>query len=318
MNSHCTLLILTYKGKHHLEFLLPTVKTAIENTPNYKIDVLIVDNGQDEATRNYVSQNFPDYKFEFSPVNDYLFSLNSYVKKLKTEFVFILNDDMKLDEEVLNQTLPFLLKDKNLFAVTCNVRDWDDTYTAAFPRKLYYFRGWLSSKWEKENYENGLKFTLYAGGGAAVFRTSIFNEIGGFDSLLRPAYGEDLDLGHVAWHKGYKIIYNPKAILLHREGGTIHNQFKADKLTQNIYKNQILWMVKNGNYQGFLLWFLLLLPYRVLTGWKINKNSYIALLKSLPKIPLALIKRIKKPKPQISDKQLMKILNTEYKYETRK
>ena len=316
MKAHCTLLILTYKGKHHLEFLLPTVKTAIENTPNYKIDVLIVDNGKDELTKKYVNTNFPNYKFEFSPVNDYLFSLNPYVKQIKTKFVFILNDDMKFHPEVLNQTIPIIEKDDSLFAVTCNVRDWDDTYTAAFPRKLYYSRGWLSSKWEKENYNNGLKFTLYAGGGAAVFRTKIFNQIGGFDSLYRPAYGEDLDLGHVAWHKGCKIIYNPKAILLHREGGTIHNQFKANKLTQNVYKNQILWMVKNCNYPTFLLWFLLLLPYRALTGWRINKNSYIALIKSLPKIPLALIKRIKNQKHKINDKQLIKILNTEYENET--
>lgn len=316
MRPICTLIILTYKGKHHLEYLLPTVKTTIENTPNYKIDVLIVDNGKDEPTKKYVNTYFPDYKFEFSPVNDYLFSLNPFVKQIQTEFVFILNDDMKFHPEVLNQTIPIMLNDKELFAVTCNVRDWDNAYTAAFPRQLYYKKGWLTSKWEKEDYENKLKYTLYAGGGAAVFRTHIFNEIGGFDSLYRPAYGEDLDLGHVAWHFGYKIIYNPKAILLHREGGTIHNQFKADELTRKIYKNQILWMVKNGNYPGFLLWFLLLLPYRILIGWKLNKNLYVALLKSLPKIPLALVKRIKKAKAKINDKQLMQILNTEYKNET--
>ena len=313
MKSHCTLLILTYKGKHHLEHLLPTVKRAINNTPNYRIDVLIIDNGKDKPTEEFVTTNFPEYKFEFSPVNDYLFSLNTYVKNIESEFVFILNDDMKLHPDVLNETLPDIEKDKQLFAVTCNVRDWDDTYTAAYPRKLYYSRGWLSSKWEKDDNENKLRYTLYAGGGAAVFRTDIFNSLGGFDPLFRPAYAEDLDLGHNAWHKGYKIIYNFDAILYHREGGTIQDQFKADKLTQNIYKNQILWMVKDGNYPGFMFWFFILLPYRILTGWKVSKNSYLALLRSLPKIPFALIKRLNKnSKTVINDKQLIKILNSEY------
>ncbi len=318
MQKLCTLLILTYKGKHHLEHLLPTVKTATDNTSDYKTDVLIVDNGKDETTKSFVKNNFPDYRYEFSPVNDYLFSLNPFVEKIKSEFVFILNDDMKLHPDVLNQTLSIISKDKNLFAVTCNVRDWDDTYTTAFPRKLYIKRGWMTSKWEKENYEACLKHTLYAGGGAAVFRTKAFNKLKGFDSLFRPAYVEDLDLGHRAWHAGYKIVYNPKAVLFHREGGTIHDQFKADKLTQNIYKNQILWMVKNGNFKGFLLWFLLLLPYRILTTRSVNENSNKALLMSLPKIPTALIKRFKKPKAYINDKQLIKILNTEYSYETTK
>ena len=313
MKNSCTLLILTYKGKHHLEYLLPTVKTAIENTPDYKIDVLIVDNGKDDPTKKYVNIHFPDFRYEFSPVNDYLFSLNPFVKQLNTEFVFILNDDMRLHPDVLNETLRIIEKDTDLFAITCNVRDWDDTYTAAFPRSMRYSAGWMNTNWEKENYQNGMKYTLYAGGGAAVFRTGLFNKLGGFDPLFRPAYAEDLDLGHRAWHAGYKIVYNPKAILFHREGGTIHNQFKADMLTQKIYKNQILWMIKNVNYPGFLFMFFLLLPYRLLTGWKVSKNSYLALLKSLPKIPLALLKRIKLPKAVINDKDLMKILNTEYK-----
>lgn len=313
MKNTCTLLILTYKGKHHLEHLLPTVQTAIENTPDYRIDVLIVDNGKDEETKKFVNKNFPDFSYESSPVNDYLFSLNPFVKGLNTDFVFILNDDMRLHPEVLNRTIPLLIEDDKLFAVTCNVRDWDDTYTAAFPRIMHYSAGWMKSEWKKESYQNGIKYTLYGGGGAAVFRTELFNKLGGFDPLFRPAYAEDLDLGHRAWHAGFKIVYNPEAILFHREGGTIKDQFKADKLTQEIYKNQILWMVKNVNYPRFLFMFFLLLPYRLLTGWKVGKNSYLALLKSLPKIPLALFKRIKLPKPVINDKDLIKILNTEYK-----
>ena len=313
MKNTCTLLILTYKGKHHLEHLLPTVQTAIENTPDYRIDVLIVDNGKDEETRNFVNKNFPDFSYEFSPVNDYLFSLNPFVKGLNTDFVFILNDDMRLHPEVLNRTISLLVQDDKLFAVTCNVRDWDDTYTAAYPRDMHYSRGWMKNYWAKDGYKESIKYTLYAGGGAAVFRTELFNNLGGFDPLFRPAYAEDLDLGHRAWHAGFKIVYNPEAILFHREGGTIKDQFKADKLTQEIYKNQILWMVKNVNYPRFLFMFFLLLPYRLLTGWKVGKNSYLALLKSLPKIPLALFKRIKLPKPVINDKDLIKILNTEYK-----
>ena len=314
MNRDCTLLILTYKGKHHLEYLLPTVKTAIENTPNYKIDVLIVDNGQDEATRNYVSENFHDYKFEFSPVNDYLFSLNPYVKKIKTEFVFILNDDMKLHPEVLNQTLPIISKDKDLFAVTCQEKNWENTFTATFPRKLIYNRGWLSSSWNKEMLDYNIRYTLFPGGGDSVVRTSYFNDLGGFDNLFRPGYVEDLEIGHSAWHRGWKTIYQPNAIIYHRLGATFKKEFKSNNLTRIVYRNQILWMVKNANYPGFLFWFLLLLPYRILTGWRIDKNSYLALLKSLPKIPIAIFKRIKKTKAKINDKQLMEILNTEYKY----
>lgn len=307
----CTILILTYKGKHHLEFLLPTVAKAIENTPGYNITTLIVDNGSDEQTKLYVNHNFPSFKYEYSPVNDYLFSLNRFVAGIKSEFVYILNDDMKLHPDVLNNILGVIANDNKLFAVTCKIRDWDDTFTASGIRVMKCKRGWLKSEYVPA-LEDQLQYTLYGGGGAAVFRTDIYNKLNGFDPLYRPAYCEDLDLGHRGWHLGFRIVYHPKAVLYHREGGTIKNQFKADKLSQNVYKNQILWMVRNGNAKYFLLSFLLLLPYRLLTGWRIGRNSYLALLKSLPKLHLALFKRSSDPPSVINDTEIMELLGQPY------
>ena len=91
--ASCTILILTYKGRHHLELLLPTVKAAIENYKGNPIpDVMIVDNGSDEATRQFTQLNYPDYEYLFSPVNDYfIFPSNEYIKNLSAEYVFMLN-----------------------------------------------------------------------------------------------------------------------------------------------------------------------------------------------------------------------------------
>lgn len=306
----CTILILTYKGKHHLEYLLPTVREAIKNTPDYDVNVLIVDNGFDDETLNYSQQNFPEFEYQYSPVNDYLFSLNPFIEKINSPYFLLLNDDMKLHPDVLNQTIPLLDSDKKLFAITCNIMDWEGDYTTVFVRKLYPKKGWLTSRWDKENTDNQLRYTLY--GGAALFRTNTFNQLKGFDPLFRPAYCEDLDIGHRAWQQGNEIVYNPLAILYHREGGTIKDQFTADKLTQNIYKNQILWMLKNAKYPYFLIGFIILLPYRLLTGWLVDKNSYIALLKSLSQMPQALVKRFR-TKNKINDKKFMERLGTIYK-----
>ena len=306
----CTILILTYKGKHHLEHLLPTVVETIENSANYKIDVLIVDNGCDETTKNFVKTNFPDFRYEFSPVNDYLFSLNPYIQKLETEFFLLLNDDMRVEKNLINESMPLLENDKNIFSVVSNILNWDGTEVTVFVREMFYKRGWLFSKWNKENNDNKLRYTLY--GGAGIFRTLLFNQLNGFDSLFRPAYCEDLDLGHRAWQKGWSLVYNPKAILFHRVGGTITDQFKADKLEQGIYKNQILWMVKNGTYKGFFITFWLMLPYRILFGWKVSKNSYKALLLALKLIPEALRKRKKIGEKVFSDEKIMTFLNKEY------
>jgi GT2 family glycosyltransferase len=309
--ASCTILILTYKGKHHLELLLPTVKTAIDH---YKgsafIDVMIVDNGCDEATREMVQSQYPGYSYFFSPLNDYLFSLNTFIKQLPGEYVFMLNDDMKLEKNVLNELIPVMEQDQELFAVTCRIMDFEGTYTASAVRTLRYSRGWIYNYYLDPN-ETELKYTLYPGGGAAIFRTSYFNALNGFDTLYRPAYAEDLDLGTRAWQRNWKTVYHPKAVLYHREGGTINDQFKKNKLEQMIQRNRVLWMIKNGRYPGFLFWFFLMLPYRMGYAFFNNRNQYKALWQAIQKIGPAIRGR-KSAEIIIHDLVWAQKLNTAY------
>jgi len=307
----CTILILTYKGKHHLELLLPTVRESISNYHGkMRIDVMIVDNGRDEATRDFSQDNFPEFHYDFSAVNDYLFSLNAYISRLETDFVLILNDDMRMDKEVLNELIPVISNDSSLFAVTSRIMDWDGIYTASAVRTARYKRGWVYSYYLNPS-ETQTKYTLYPGGGAAIFRTALFNLLKGFDPLFRPAYYEDADLGVRAWQKGWKTLYHPKAILFHREGGTINDQFKKNRLEQTIYKNQILWMIKNARHPGFLGWFFLLLPYRLLIYFFNSRNHFRALLNSFAKIPDALLKR-RELSIRASDTEWLGMLNLPY------
>ncbi len=309
--ASCTILILTYKGRHHLELLLPTVKAAIENYKGNPIpDVMIVDNGSDETTRQFTQLNYPDYEYLFSPVNDYLFSLNEYIKNLSAEYVFMLNDDMKLEKNVLNELIPLIEKDKELFAVACRIMDFDGSYTASAVRTIKYSKGWIYNLY-LDPAENEIKYSLYPGGGAAIFRTAYFNLLEGFDSLYRPAYAEDLDLGTRAWQRNWKTIYHPQAILYHREGGTINDQFKKDKLEQTIVRNHILWMIKNGRYPAFIFWFFLKLPYRLAYNFLFNKNQYKALLQSFPNMGAAFQRR-RMAVIKVKNRDWIRLLNQPY------
>ncbi len=313
--TNCTVLILTYKGKHHLKHLLPTVEEAIKNSPQYNIEVLIVDNGKDEATKDFVQNHFPHYQFEFSPVNDYLFSLNAFVEKIQSTYTLILNDDMRLDKNVFNVSLPHYLNNNTLFAVNCRVLNWDGNGYQNHVRLMKYSKGWMNTYWAEGPLDES-KYTLYGGGGSAFFRTNMYNQLRGFDNYYRPAYCEDLDLGHRAWKQGWASIIEPKALLYHRDGATIKEQYanQSDVLTQKIYTNQVKWMLRNVNYPSFKWWFYLLLPKRVLVGWITDKNSWVALIKGYFQYLRHLQRPINSNYP-INDKQLIeKHLNKPYVY----
>ena len=287
----CTILILTYKGKHHLELLLPTVQDAIENYKGpFIIDVLIIDNGCDKGTRDFVRTHFPQFRYEFSPVNDYLFSLNPFIRSFAADYFLLLNDDLKLEKNILNELLPVIENDADIFAVTCHIMDFEGTATLSSVRTAKYSGGWLYNYY-LDTTDAAMKYTLYPSGGASIFRTALFNRLNGFDTLYRPAYYEDTDLGIRAWQHGWKVVYNPRAIVFHREGGTINDYFKKNTIERNIFKNSVLWMIKNVHYPGFLFWFYLLLPYRLVINFFTNNNISIALLKAMKKLPEALSKR---------------------------
>ena len=307
----CTILILTYKGKHHLEHLLPSLQSTIRQTKNFKLDVLIVDNGKDEATKKFVQENYPDFQLEWSSKNDYLFSLNQYINSLDSKFVCILNDDMRMHDEVLNQSLSIINADETLFSIGFKVLDWVGENITISVRNLEFSKGWAHSYFVPFK-DDKVRYTLYAGGGAGVFRTSYFNQLKGFNTLYRPAYAEDLDIGHRAWHKGWPSIINPKAILYHREGGTIHEQFASDELEQKVRKNQLLWMVRNAKDLTFLFYFFVLLPLRFKRWGKNNRNLYLALKMAWPFFGRALRQRLAEGKPKFGDEAIMKKLNQVY------
>ena len=60
---------------------------------------------------------------------------------------------------------------------------------------------------------------------------------------------------------------------------------------KNVFKNHVLWMIKNVHHPGFLFWFYLLLPYRLLINFFKNKNTCIGLMQAMKKLPEALTKR---------------------------
>lgn len=313
MPLDCTILILTYKGIHHLEFLLPTVKTLIENSPEYKIDVLIVDNGDDIKTREFVEKEYGEYKIVSALANDYLFSLNDFVADLKAPYVYILNDDMKLDADALNVSLPILKKDPNLFSVGSNILDWEGNHETIGVRIMEYSRGWMRHFFIKIP-DKKVRYTLYGGGGAAVFCTEKYNALKGFSTLYRPAYGEDCDLGHRAWKKGWPSVLQPASIMYHREGGTINEQFASDELTQKVYKNNYLWMIRNVDVPGFLMYFFLLLPLRELKWKRNNENLYLAMKMARPQIKDALRLRKADGVSKMKDKEIIKLLNQPYEF----
>src|SRR5207248_9075434 len=84
--------------------------------------------------------------------------------------------------------------------------------------------------------------TLDAGGGCAVFDREKLLALGGFDELYWPFYWEDTDLSYAAWKRGYRVLLEPRSLMLHRHAATI--QRNPENYT-SYHRNAHLFIWKN-------------------------------------------------------------------------
>jgi len=95
----------------------------------------------------------------------------------------------------------------------------------------------------------------YLSGACVMLPTSLWKELGGFDTAFVPAYFEDTDLAFRVRDKGFKTIYAPKAQVIHYEGvssGT--NVTTGTKRFQEInrpkFKNRWAIACRNNGKEG--------------------------------------------------------------------
>ena len=60
----------------------------------------------------------------------------------------------------------------------------------------------------------------YASAACLLVRAELFRALGGFDRRYAPAYYEDTDLCFAIRDRGYKVVYQPRAVIIHHEGVT--------------------------------------------------------------------------------------------------
>jgi glycosyltransferase involved in cell wall biosynthesis len=82
----------------------------------------------------------------------------------------------------------------------------------------------------------------YLSGVCLLIETERFREVGGFDADFAPAYCEDVDLCLRLRRKGFRLVYQPSAVVVHHLSATANEQgpsFKAMLVARNQQKLSI-------------------------------------------------------------------------------
>lgn len=177
--------------------------------------------------------------------------------------------------------------------------------------EIYFERGLFLHRRAKPHEfamnSHGLSISSWADGGAMAVRRDLYLKIGGFDKLYNPFYWEDVDLGYRAWKAGYKIIFEPKAVLIHtHESGSIRRHHNPSQIKTISLRNQFIFTWKNADLKHLLL-YCLWEPYHSLIALK-NRDVlwFQAYWQAVFRLPRIIWRRLQQRKHAIlSDDQIL-------------
>lgn len=205
---------------NQFEYTHACVKSIIETVEDIPYEIIIGDDESTDATRKIkkyingirVNMNTSDHGF--------LMNCNHAAKLARGEYIVFLNNDTQVKEEWLSSLLELIKSDNKIGMVGSKLIYPDGRLQEAGGIIWSDASGWNYGREQNPDMPeyNYVRECDYISGASIMLRRELWEEIGGFDERYKPAYCEDSDLAFQVRKKGYKVMYQPKSVVVHYEG----------------------------------------------------------------------------------------------------
>lgn len=217
------------------------LRRVIEVAP--KSEIVVADDASSDESLDFLRQHFPAVKVVRQNIRrGFAENVNAGVKAAHGDIILLLNTDVE-PEKGFSEALLSHFKDPDVFAVGCLDKSFEESKVILRGRGIaHWYRGFfVHARGEVDK-----KDTAWVSGGSGAFRKSMWDELGGMDTLYSPFYWEDIDLSYRARKAGWKIVFEPKSIVRHyHEEGKIKREFTPAQVKRISYRNQFLFIWKN-------------------------------------------------------------------------
>ena len=298
MTKTCAIVVLNYNGCVLLEKSLPSLIAAGAN------EVVILDNGSTDTSRDFIRANFPAVTWLPAAANRFLVSYNEYLAQSKHHFVFLLNNDVVLRSGCLAPLLRHF-NDPRVFAVAPLVLNPGDHVENGRTCLT-----WSQGRFGYRQIDTRPGLTATASCAAGMFDREKLLAFGGFDELLLPMYGEEMDLTLSAYRRGWIVRFEPESIADHIGGASINKAHQRAERRAYLVKNRHLSVIKHihspTRIAAYIFWSLFLLPVRALT---FDRSYFAGTRAAWRQLPLARERRrCEQAAALVPDRQLFRQL----------
>lgn len=202
------------------EFTYSCLASILHNTPDIAYEIIIADDMSTDETTNIM-----EYIENITVVRDgvnrgFLLNCNNAAKIAQGKYIFFLNNDTNVQTDWLGSLIELAESDESIGMVGSKLVFPDGKLQEAGGIIWNDASGWNYGRLDdpdKPEY-NYVKEVDYVSGAAILVKSSIWQQLNGFDERYVPAYFEDSDLAFEIRRLGYKVLLQPKSVIVHFEG----------------------------------------------------------------------------------------------------
>ncbi len=201
-----------------LDYTKNCIRSLISSISDIAYEVIIIDNGSTDGTREYLNNLSGDVTIITNHENvGYTIACNQGAAVARGNYLVFLNNDTLPQLQWLHHLIATVENDQKVGAVGAKLIYPDGTLQEAGAivfqdgSALNFGRG---DDPDRPLYNVACEVD-YCSGACLLIPTIVFRELGGFDEVYAPAYYEETDFCFRLRERGYKVMYQPLARIIH-------------------------------------------------------------------------------------------------------
>ena len=210
--------IIPVYNQFHYTYLC--LKSIALNSGDVPYEVILADDCSTDLTRRIDEMVEGLHIIRTEQNLRFLRNCNNAAKFARGDYVLFLNNDTQAQKDWLRPLVDLMERDEHIGMVGSKLIYPDG--------RLQEAGGILWNDGSAWNYGRGqdaampeynyVKDVDYISGASIMIRRRLWEQLGGFDERFAPAYCEDSDLAFAVRKAGYRVVYQPKSVIVHFEG----------------------------------------------------------------------------------------------------
>ncbi|MCH1982203.1 glycosyltransferase family 2 protein [Ruminococcus sp. OA3] len=233
---------------------IETCLLSLRQQTHPEFEIIVVDNGSTDGSRELVAEKFPEVRIVALPENlGFCRAVNEGILASDSPYVILLNNDTETEPDFVKELLNDIKHRKKAFSCAAKMLNMYQPELIDDAGNYYNALGWAfaAGKGQNEKKYDTPRRIFASCGGAVIYRRELLDVTGLFDEE-HFAYLEDMDIAYRANILGYQNWFCPKARVYHAGSGTSGSRYNLFKVRYSS-RNNIYLIYKNMPFLQILL-----------------------------------------------------------------